>query len=467
MSIKKTKPKKMKTKHLLIILFCLPLIIQAQVNLLPSIGINSLPNDTDPVCTIVPRSQGNAWVTINPGDTMADFTLYDINGNSVTLSDVLNTGKRVLMVAGSYTCPIFRDHMTDVNAVAAQFGNDIEVFVVYTVEAHPTGSVMPYSGNVQPTNPPYPQPSTYGERKDNLQDMINGVGTSGSYVPVPISVPIYIDGPCNEWWIYYGAQPNTAYLIDTNGVLFAYHQWFHNSNPPNGSITNIWCDIDSLLSVNTGGCSQVTSLNGTFDFQLKSTATTVTYGNPGDIIDIYGEIINISNDGVKVDIERVVNLLPAQTWESSMCVTVCLPSTQDTISAIIAAGDTIDFSFHFFTDPFMAGPDTGRARVRFTNANGSQQSIVQPYKGITYEQLSSINESFTKVLVYPNPSDGNLYVESDFIENSMVQITDLLGNNIKTIAVNKGENKIQIKNLPPNFYFIQINKRVCEKIVVR
>lgn len=362
----------------------------SQVQLLPSIGVQSEPLDTDSVCSIIPRNQGNPWVPVNVGDTLADFTLWDINGDSVSLSSIINSGKNALMVAGSYTCPIFRNHMSDLNAVAAQFGNDIECFVVYTVEAHPTGSPMPYSGNINPTNPPYLQPNTYAERKANLQDMINGVGT-GSYIPVPIGVPIYIDGPCNEWWEYYNG-PNNAYLIDTNGVLFAYHEWFNNSNPPNNQPTNIWCDIDSLLGVNSGGCNQVSSLNGTFDFQLKPGATIPTYGNAGDILDIFGEIINTSNDGVKVEIERIVNNLPSTSWNSSMCIGVCLPPNQDTASAIIAAGDTLDFSFHFFTDPFMLGSDTGRARIKFANANGSQQVILQNYKGITKGTTASTIE---------------------------------------------------------------------------
>ena len=455
-------------KKLILIAFVLPLLIKAQVQLLPSIGIGSLPNDTDSVCPIVPRAQGNPWTQVHVGDTMADFTLWDINGDSVTLSEMLNSGKRVLMVAGSYTCPIFRNHMSDLNAVAAQFGNQIECFAVYEVEAHPTGSAQPSSGNLNPSNPPYNQPNTYGERKSNLQDLLNGANgpPAGNYIPVPVSVPIYIDGPCNEWWQYYNG-PNNAYLIDTNGVLFAYHNWFNNSNPPNGPSTNIWCDIDSLLGVNSGGCSQVTSLNGTFDFQLKSTSTVTSYGNPGDVIDIFGELINTSNDGVQVNIQRIMNNLPSNSWESSLCVTFCLPASQDTTSAIIATNDTIDFSFHFFTDPVMVGPDTGRARVRFTNTNGSQQAIMQPYKGITYASTSTVDETFTKVLVYPNPSDGVLYIESDFTENSVLQITDLLGKSIKTIAVKKGENKIQIKNLTPNFYFVRVNEKICEKILVR
>lgn len=381
-------------KKLLLILLCLPFIGFGQVTLLPSIGLIDEPNDADSVCDIIPRNQGNLWNTLSPGDTMANFKLWDVNGDSIILSDVISSGKNVLMISGSYTCPIFRNHMSDLNAVAAQFGNDIECFVVYTVEAHPTGTPMPYSGNINPSNPPYFQPNTYGERKLIIQDLLNGVNgpPSGNYIPVPVNVPIYIDGPCNEWWGYYNG-PNNAYLIDTNGILFAYHNWFNNSNPPNGSATNIWCDIDSLLSINSGGCNQVTTLNGTFDFQLKSFATSMSYGNPGDIIDVFGEIINTSNDGVKVEIERVMNNLPSNTWESAMCIGVCLPSNQDTASAIIAAGDTLDFSFHFFTDPLMLGSDTGRARVRFRNANGSQQHIMQNYRGVTNSQTTNVNQS--------------------------------------------------------------------------
>mgnify|MGYP001250250296 FL=1 len=34
----------------------------------------------------------------------------------------------------------------------------------------------------------------------------------------------------------------------------------------------------------------------------------------------------------------------------------------------------------------MQGPDTGRARIRFRNANGGQQNVMQNYRAITYAQ---------------------------------------------------------------------------------
>ena len=112
-------------KKLIFILFFLPIINLAQVQLLPSIGLSIEPDDNDSICTIIPRTQGNPWNSIQAGDTMADFKIWDINGDSIILSEIINNGKNVLMISGSYTCPIFRDHMTDLNDVSLQFGNDI------------------------------------------------------------------------------------------------------------------------------------------------------------------------------------------------------------------------------------------------------------------------------------------------------------------------------------------------------
>lgn len=114
-------------------------------------------------------------------------------------------------------------------------------------------------------------------------------------------------------------------------------------------------------------------------------------GDPGDILDSFGGLANTTplsgvqgeNIAVEVFIERVMENLPAATWTSSMCLGVCLPSDQDTITALIAQGDTLDFSFHFFTDALMPGPDTAWARVRFTNTNGSQTPVTRMYRGIT------------------------------------------------------------------------------------
>src|SRR5690242_20804593 len=87
----------------------------AYSQLLPSIGIGSLPNDNDAVCNIpvYTGSFDNSGYFV--GDTVPDFTLYDMNGDSVNLASVLNNGKPVLLVGGSYTCPVFRGTIDDIN----------------------------------------------------------------------------------------------------------------------------------------------------------------------------------------------------------------------------------------------------------------------------------------------------------------------------------------------------------------
>jgi len=68
-------------KRLVFIIFVLSVNIAfSQVQLLTTIGLNSQPQDTDLVSTIISRSQGNPWAPVNVGDTMTDFTLWDING---------------------------------------------------------------------------------------------------------------------------------------------------------------------------------------------------------------------------------------------------------------------------------------------------------------------------------------------------------------------------------------------------
>ncbi len=266
-----------------------------------------------------------------------------------------------------------------------------------------------------------------------------------------VNVPVYIDGPCNEWWEYYDG-PNNAYLVDTNGVVFVYHNWFSNSNPPNGIATNIWCDVDSLLGVNSGNCNPVTGLTGSFDFQMKGSSTE--YGPPGAILDLFGEFINTSSDGVEIFIRRVLNDMPSPSWTSSMCVTVCLPPTQDTVSVIVPAGDTIDFSMHFFTDPLMLSSDTGKVRVRFSNKNGTQQAVFQQYRGIT-QYITNISETKEEdqLKIYPNPTSGILRIESsDFIEEMIIYTSG--GRIIKQLIQPNGD--IDISEAEPGIYFIKI-----------
>ncbi|MEM7039441.1 MAG: hypothetical protein AAF570_20880, partial [Bacteroidota bacterium] len=171
--------------------------LQAQGNLLPSIGLNSLPPDSTPIC-YAPIFTGNYTSSgLQPGDTAFDFTFYDLADNPHHLQSALNQGKPALLIAGSYTCPVFRNKISVINNVVAQYGSALDVFVLYELEAHPDIDTSVYFGYPNPGNANlqagilYRQPTTYGERKALAQDCVDSL---------PISATVLIDGPCNEFY---------------------------------------------------------------------------------------------------------------------------------------------------------------------------------------------------------------------------------------------------------------------------
>ena len=163
-------------------------------------------------------------------------------------------------------------------------------------------------------------------------------------------------------------------------------------------------------------------------------------------------IINTSNDGVEVMINRMINDLPSNTWESSMCISVCLPPQQDTVSVIVPAGDTIDFSMHFFTDPLMLSSDTGRVKIRFVNMNGTQQNEDQWFMGATSTLTSMSEGDFEEISIYPNPTDGWLYTNQSI---DKLEIFSVLGELIRTEY--NLTNSLDISSYPDGIYILKIN----------
>jgi hypothetical protein len=237
------------TAVLLLFAALTPLV--AQPNLGPSIGVGSLPANSDEVCDIPFFLDNFIYAGMNEGELIPDFNLYDLNGNEVIMSELLGQGKPVLMVAGSITCWVFREKIAVLNDLVQAYNDEIEIFIVYTVEAHPVVDASPYFGyevvggqNIS-EDLLYHQPVTYGQRKAIVNDLLN---------LYDINVPVYIDGPCNNWWETFGPAPNIGYLIDTDGTILAKEPWF-DKHP-----WDIECDLEEHLNLNTG-CG-ITGQNG-------------------------------------------------------------------------------------------------------------------------------------------------------------------------------------------------------------
>jgi len=201
----------------------------AQVMLKPSLGLFSIPADGDSICPIpLAIDSGNIFIEpgLHEGDTIPDFKLYTLTGDSMQIGDLLTEGKPVLLVGGSYTCPKYRNHLDEVNDLQAAYGSQIHIYIIYTVEAHPDSpDVSPYRGNVWDLNSNeqlginYLEPVTYLDRKNTVNDMLNNLS---------ITVPVLLDGPCNEWWQTFALAPDPAFLIQPDGIIFKKQGWFDN-----------------------------------------------------------------------------------------------------------------------------------------------------------------------------------------------------------------------------------------------
>ncbi|MEZ4919207.1 MAG: T9SS type A sorting domain-containing protein [Saprospiraceae bacterium] len=424
-----------KTIYLLFLL--LTATAHAQVTLKPTIGLNSEPLGTDSICTI-PWYLGEFEDSgLMVGDTAFDFTLYSMDGQAFNLASVLESGKPVVLVGGNYTCPVFRNKVPDLNSLIETYGDSVFFAIIYGIEAHPDIDISPYFGYVntgaQNINAGilYQQPLTYGQRLDIGEDMLS---------EMDIDAPVYFDGPCNPWWAHYGPAPNNAYLIGTDGIVYAKHGWF-NRYPQ-----DMACDLDAYFNSNCDPGSG--NNNGQFVFEKISQDTV--YGIPGITLYTEAELRNESDAPVEILVKRLLNNLP-NGWESSLCLDVCYPSSVDSTLVLLEPGETQSFHFYFYTDDH--DPGFGHARVGFRNQANFQNSVVYNVFGSTDVSTNTLEKQAEGLLkIWPNPGYGQYFI-SDIPTAERIQILDLQG---QVVYSDTFSQRLDILTLPSGFYIVQV-----------
>jgi hypothetical protein len=406
----------------------------------PSIGLSSLPSATDSIC-VIPVYTGNFNNTgFQSGDTVPDFTLYDINGDAFQLSNELSSGVPVLLISSSLTCPVFRGKIPLINQMDSIYGGLVKIIVVYTVEAHPEIDISPYSGNVWTTgqnfsqNILFRQPVTYGQRVQMVDTLLD---------LYPLNVDVLVDGPCNNWWLNYGPAPNNAYLIRSDGMVVAKHPWF------NQAPLNMYCSIDSLLGYNSGMCSTFGN-NGVFDFDLDVDSTEA--GLPLQTLPIHATLTNLSTtDNVVMDIiKRQVNV-PAG-WQTALCSDICYASNVDSVRITLPPSTSQPFTFYFYTD---AVPGQGMTRVLFRNANNPNNRFFQGFYGYT-NQTGVEEDLISSPLIYPNPAQESISVgAATFTQLPMAyEIITAQGKEIESGFCN---GTVSVKNYPNGLYILKLS----------
>jgi len=168
------------------------------------------------------ESAAELWEAPSVGEEAPEFALKTLRGKEVRLSD-FHKKKPVVLVTGSLTCPIYRKNLVGLQRLYERYGGRAAFFVLYTVEAHPVGSVSPYADREWLTQSNQkdgiliPQPADYAGRVKQASRMRQMLSST---------VPVLVDEMDNAVWTQYGSAPNAAYYIDSRGVVQVRQDWF-------------------------------------------------------------------------------------------------------------------------------------------------------------------------------------------------------------------------------------------------
>ncbi len=160
------------------------------------------------------------------GDQLPDLKLRTLKGEPQHLGDAWHGGP-ALIVTSSFTCPKSRSRWPELKAIAEKYGEKLNVVIVYVIEAHPVGSVCPYKG-VEEVTPENQRDGILRQQPTTLDDRIKLAGQFERYLRVEL--PIYVDTMDNQAWKAFGAAPNKAFLVDSNGIVAARQGWFEGKS---------------------------------------------------------------------------------------------------------------------------------------------------------------------------------------------------------------------------------------------
>src|SRR5262245_54105376 len=82
---------------------------------------------------------------VQTGDILSDQSVWTLDGKPTSLL-AMQRQRPMLIVTCSLTCDISRDRHPEVERLAQQFGDNLAVLMLYSIEAHPKGDPCPYTG---------------------------------------------------------------------------------------------------------------------------------------------------------------------------------------------------------------------------------------------------------------------------------------------------------------------------------
>jgi len=155
--------------------------------------------------------------TLKSGDRLSDFHLSSIDG-TMQSTQALWSGKPILLIMGSLSCPMTTASMPDVLQLYKEFGRKVDFVLLYVREAHPGEKI--------------PQPKTLDVKRTHAAALVEH-----SSVPFQVLVDD-IDGTLHQ---RLGGMPNGAFLFASSGVVVFRALWI-------GDISGVRSALESLIA---------------------------------------------------------------------------------------------------------------------------------------------------------------------------------------------------------------------------
>ena len=133
------------------------------------------------------------------GESMLDFTLHDMEGNAVKLSDY--SGQWIVLETGSLTCPMYVKNIKPIDKLKEKYP-EVKFLVVYVREAHPGSRRGSHTDLEEKIALAKEVQSDFGEKREMLVDKVDG-----------------------EMHQAYGCFPNMIYIINPEGTVVYRCDW--------------------------------------------------------------------------------------------------------------------------------------------------------------------------------------------------------------------------------------------------
>lgn len=144
---------------------------------------------------------------LEPGDGLRPPALTLLDGTRIDSWHSAD-GHPTLIIFGSRTCPVTISAAPSLVRLHSQFGAHVRFLLVYVREAHPGASI--------------PQPRT-------LDDKLRHAAALKAELALPFEIAVDdIDGGLHR---LLGARPNSAYIVDRDGVILFRAQWANVDKP--------------------------------------------------------------------------------------------------------------------------------------------------------------------------------------------------------------------------------------------